>query len=123
MIVYACEDLMFATKIGSTCDALGVAARPARSLDMLRARLDRVDDGKANDAVAAVFVELTREDALDLIALADAHTPRPRVIAFGPHVDTGTLKSAREAGADEALARGQFAAGLAGIVRAIAGAP
>ncbi len=116
MIVYACADLMFATKIASTCDALGVTARPARSAAMLTARLDRVDDGKANDAVWAVFVELTRDDALELIALAAGHTERPRIVAFGPHVDTDRLQAARERGANEVLPRGAFAAALPGLI-------
>ncbi|MEM8496052.1 MAG: hypothetical protein AAF916_05835 [Planctomycetota bacterium] len=108
MIVYACADLMFASKVSATCNAAGVISRPARNVEMLRARLDRIDDGKANDAVAQVFVELTRDDALDLIRLAHEHPNRPRTIAFGPHVDSARLEAASQAGADQVLTRGAF---------------
>ncbi|MEM1446009.1 MAG: hypothetical protein AAGF84_08145 [Planctomycetota bacterium] len=117
MIVYACADLMFASKVSATCNAAGVVSRPARSAEMLRARLDCVDDGKANDTVTQFFVELTRDDALDLIALAHAHADRPRIVAFGPHVDVARLEAAGEAGADDVLARGAFAAQLPVLIR------
>ena len=62
MIVYCCADLIFSTKVASTCEALGVVSRPARDVGMLRKRLDRVEDGKANGAVAAVMVDLEAGD-------------------------------------------------------------
>ncbi|MEM8781812.1 MAG: hypothetical protein AAGE65_03060 [Planctomycetota bacterium] len=116
MIVYACVDLMFASKVSATCDAAGVVGRPARSAAMLRARLDRVDDGKSNEAVSNLFVEVSREDALELITIAHEHPARPRVVAFGPHVDAARLEAARTAGADEVMARGAFAAQLPALV-------
>ena len=142
MIVYACKDLIFATKIGSTAQALDVPARPARTPEMLRARLERIDDGKVNDAVSCVMVDLELgEVAFDLIKLAAAwrdgstgkaqdHSSKsnggsagrsegPRVIAFGPHVMVDALAGAERCGADAAMARGAFTARLPELIAAV----
>ncbi len=125
MLVYACNDLMFASKIQAATRAAGVVARPARSETMLTARLDRVEDGKANEPVAAVWVDLEREDALALIGLAAGRAAGPEVLAFGPHVEVAGLKAAAEAGA-EVLTRGRFVGELEARVAGLAaphGAP
>ena len=108
---------MFATKVRSTCEALGVVSRPARNAAMLTARLDRVDDGKPNDAVAAVLVDLDAEDALELIALATAHETQTPVVAFGPHVAVELLQQAAESGADPVMTRGRFTAELPALIQ------
>lgn len=122
MIVYCCADLIFATKVRSTCDALGAVARPARNAEMLQKRLDRVDDGKPNDAVALVLIDLEiGEPALELIRLVRAQDPVLPVIAWGPHVAVDLLRQAGEAGASQVMARGAFTAKLPEIVRTTAG--
>lgn len=109
MLIYACSDLIFATKIRSTAETLHVESRPVRNLEMLEARLDRVDDGKANDPVTCVMVDLELgEFAFDLIKRAAEHEAKPHVIAFGPHVMVGALAGAERVGADAAMARGAF---------------
>ena len=118
MILYAAADLIFATKIRSTCDALGRVSRPVRNAAMLQARLDRVDDGKANDVPALFFVDLELgATALELIAAATAHAVSPRTVAFGPHVMTEALAAARDAGAHVTLTRGTFTQRLPELVR------
>ena len=119
MIVYCCTDLIFATKIHSTADALGIVCRPARDVEALGARLDRVDDGKANDAVSAVMIDLTiGEAALDLIRQAKGHEAGPEVIAFAPHVEVDMLRAAEGLGADRVMPRGAFAAQLPQLLEA-----
>lgn len=123
MIVYCCSDLIFATKIRSTAESLGVPSRPARDVQALERRLDRVDDGKLNDPVTAVMVDMDLgETALQLIAAAKAHATRPPVIAFGSHVATELLQSARERGADFVMPRGQFTATLPALLERFGGA-
>ncbi|MEM8739498.1 MAG: hypothetical protein AAGG38_13625 [Planctomycetota bacterium] len=118
MLIYCCNDLIFATKIGSTAEALGVPARPARNLEMLRDRLERVDDGKPNGPVTCVMVDLELGDfAFELIKLAAGHGSGPRVIAFGPHVMVDALAGAQRVGADEAVARGSFATRLPELIQ------
>ena len=123
MIVYCCADLIFATKIQSTCDALGLTARPARNEAMLQKRLDRVNDGKPNDAVAAVLIDLDKgEDALPLITQCKQHATPPRVIAWGPHVLVDLLRQAKQAGADEVMTRGNFTANLPVLLQQLSNA-
>ena len=85
MVLYAAADLIWATKIKATADALGVACRPVRSLEMLEARL-------ADTRPVAVLVDLDKgEDGLALIARlrderAGEREKAIRVVAWGPHV-------------------------------------
>jgi hypothetical protein len=121
MIVYCCHDLIFATKIHSTAEALGLVCRPARDVAALSARLDRVDDGKANDPVTGVVVDLTIGDmAFDLIDFAKRHPGAPTVIAFAPHVETRMLAEAERHGADRVLPRGAFTAQLPDLLCGLA---
>jgi DNA-binding NarL/FixJ family response regulator len=118
MIVYACADLIFATKVRSTCDALGAVSRPARNAAMLQKRLDRVDDGKANDPISLLLVDLDMgEPALELIRQARAHHAELPIITWGPHVAVDLLNRAGVAGASEVMTRGSFTAKLPEIVQ------
>ena len=120
MIVYCCADLIFATKVRSTCDALGVVSRPARNAEMLQKRLDQVDDGKPNDAVALLLIDLDLgEPALELIQQARSHDAELPIITWGPHVAVDLLNAAGQAGASEVMTRGSFTAKLPEIVQAI----
>lgn len=118
MIVYCCSDLIFATKIRSTAQTMGVETRPARDVDALRNRLDRVDDGKCNDAVTSVLIDMDLEDkALALLALVKQHSPSTPVVCFGSHVATELLQSARDGGADYVMSRGSFTGSLPQILQ------
>ncbi len=119
-VLYAAADLLWATKIKSTGDAIGVACRPVRTVEMLAARL-------ADSDVRGLIVDLDApEVALALLAHVRG-SARPasgtaiRVVAFGPHVAVELLARARREGADAVLARGAFNAQLADILRALAG--
>jgi len=120
MILYACSDLIFATRIRAACEDLGCVSRPVRNPPMLQARLDRVDDGKPNDPPAALFVDLELGDAgLELIRHAAQHASAPpQILAFGPHVMVEALEAARSAGAHQSLARGGFTSRLPELIRA-----
>lgn len=121
MVLYCAADLLWATRIKSTGEAIGVPCRPARTSDMLLARL-------ADSDVKGLIVDLEAEHGVELIqalrghesARADAeHGARVRVVAFGPHVGVERFEEARNAGADRVLARGAFDRGLVDIVRAL----
>ncbi len=112
MIAYFAADLLWATKIKCTAEALGIEARPVRNAEMLGARLGDSD-------VRGLIVDLDApETALALVAMlrgaprsgggaGNAGNCRPvRVVAFGPHVATGALRAAQEAGCDRVLTRG-----------------
>jgi len=117
MIVYCCSDLIFATKIRSTADSLGIASRPARNGKMLTDRLDQVDDGKTNDPVVGVLVDMDLgATALELIKLVKSRESGPPVVAFGAHVATELLAGATQQGADFVMPRGAFTAQLPAIL-------
>ena len=58
--MYCCGDLLWASKIKSTGEAIGVGCRPVRNREMLAARL-------ADSPVKAVLVDLTSEHCWDLM--------------------------------------------------------
>ncbi len=118
MIVYACPDLFFASKIRATAEAMKIASRPARDGEALRKRLEMIDDGRLNEAVTGVIVDLgLGEDGLSLVRQAKAHDATLPVVAYGSHVATELLGQARAAGADFVMANSQFTANLQAILQ------
>jgi CheY-like chemotaxis protein len=110
MLLYAAADLIWASKIKATADALGVPARPVRTMEMLEARLADTPQ------IAALLVDLDKGDeGLALISrLRDAskgageREQKIRVLAWGPHVAKELLQAARDAGANDVMTRGGF---------------
>jgi len=122
MIVYCSNDLIFATKIGSTAEAIGVAARPARDEQKLVARLRQVDDGRLNQPVTGVVIDLAQGDqAIALLRQVKEHDTNIPVIAFGSHVEVALLESARSNGADFVMPRSQFTAQLPALLERLGG--
>lgn len=118
MLIYACSDLIFATKIRSTAEVLHIESRPVRNLEMLDARLDQIDDGKANDPVTCVMIDLELGAfAFELVKRAAGHDVKPHVIAFGPHVMVDALAGAERVGADASMARGTFTQRLPELIQ------
>ena len=123
MLVYCCQDLIFATKIRSTAEALGAPSRPARDADALRNRLEQVDDGRANGPVTAVFVDLELGPVgLELIRQAKAHDDALAVVAFGSHVAAELLQQAQQHGADFVMPRSMFSSTLPALIERYADA-
>ncbi len=114
-VVAVVTDLIFASKIASTAASLGVRARVARSIEELSSELD-------SGSVAMVVVDLEADgvDAAEAIRRCREAPGPPRTVAFGPHVRTDLLESARLAGADEVMPRSAFAARCAAILRSVA---
>lgn len=134
MLVYSASDLAWGVRVKSTAEALGLPARPVRTLQMLEDRL-------LDSPVRALIVDLDHPDQDFSLALirraaaanagpgargagADNPTPagvvlpraRVRVLAFSPHVHRELMQAARDAGAHEVMPRGAFAANLPEIL-------
>jgi DNA-binding NarL/FixJ family response regulator len=81
---------------------------------------------KASDrACRLVLVDLALPD-LDIANVVSAVSdisPRPKVIAFGAHVQTAQLDAAREAGCDDVMPRSKFSTALPEILRATLSSP
>jgi CheY-like chemotaxis protein len=113
MILYYAADLLWATRIKSTAEDLGLAARPVRSIQMLEARL-------ADSAPTALILDLeTGETGLQLLEHlrrieqsrregGDSRARALQVLAFGPHVARELMDRARALGADRVMPRGAF---------------
>ncbi len=122
MIVYCCQDLIFATKIRATTEAEGVPSRPARDAQALANRLNRVDDGKVNEPVTGVVIDLEMgETGLALLEQVKRHDANIPVVAFGSHVAVDVLQAAHDRGADFVMPRSQFTANLPTIVQRLGG--
>ncbi len=97
-------DLIFSSKITSTGAAVNVPVRVARSVDDL------------SPGAALLLVDLEADGAIEAIERCRTMLPTPRIVAFGPHVRDDLFKAAREAGADEVLARSAFVTRLTALL-------
>jgi CheY-like chemotaxis protein len=98
------DDLIFTSRIVGTGREHGLTIRAARSAGELEALARQ-------EAPSCVLVDLANPGLViaDLVRrLGEVGTPRPRVVAYGAHVDVAALKAAREAGCDPVLPRSKF---------------
>jgi DNA-binding NarL/FixJ family response regulator len=98
------DDMMFTSRITGTARDLGLTIKAARAVDALKTLVQ-------SERPACVIVDLANPGLVvgDLTAwLAKTCSPAPRVVAYGSHVDTETLKGAREAGCGVVLPRSKF---------------
>jgi DNA-binding NarL/FixJ family response regulator len=104
------RDLFFASKITGTAAELGfriaVEGNVAQGANLA-----------ADSACRCLILDLTTPGLKvpDVFAALPA-VDRPRVIAFGPHVQAALLNEARDAGCDEVLPRSKFSATLVEIL-------
>jgi CheY-like chemotaxis protein len=98
------DDMIFTSRIVGTGRDLGLPIKPARSADALVALARQ-------EAPRCVIVDLGNPglEIGDLMGkLREAGSPMPFVAAYGSHVDTATLRAAREAGCDVVWPRSKF---------------
>lgn len=98
------DDLMFTSRITGTARDLGLTVKPARAAEML-------ENLARQQSPPCVIVDLSNPGLAiaDLVQkLRSACAPPPTIVAYGSHVDAGTLHAARAAGCDVVLPRSQF---------------
>lgn len=98
---------MFSSKIVAECRASGVTAQIIRQPELLAAA----------PAGRLLFVDLAMPEAIDAASSWQRQTGG-RAIGFVSHVDTLTIKQAREAGLTQVMTRGQFTQSLGQILAA-----
>jgi CheY-like chemotaxis protein len=99
-----CDDLLFSSRITATARSLGLSVLPAGSVAALYDLLS-----KQTPSCIIVDLAVAGRDLSELLGqLRTSASPLPRVVAYGSHVDTATLKAAREAGCDPVLPRSKF---------------
>ena len=98
------DDLMFNSRITGTARDLGLVVKAARSTEVLEELARRQPPSCVLVDLANPGLEIT-----GLIGrLRELCARMPRVVAYGSHVDTATLRAAREAGCDVVLPRSKF---------------
>lgn len=99
-----CDDLMFFSRVSGAARAAGASVRQVRTAaELLAAARTRPPAGVIID------LHCSGLDLPALLAELDAAvSPRPRVIAYGSHVEAEVLRAARQAGCDRVLPRSQF---------------
>jgi CheY-like chemotaxis protein len=98
------DDLMFTSRIVGVAHALGLNVKTARSADTLL-NLAR------EHSPQCVIVDLANPGLVlvDLIGrLRELSGRLPRVVAYGSHVDTESLRAARAEGCNPVLPRSKF---------------
>jgi CheY-like chemotaxis protein len=98
------DDLIFNSRITGTAQGFGLTVKPARSAEGVRTLAQQ-------QSPCCVIVDLSNPGLkiAELIQeLRQTCSPMPRVVAYGSHVDTATLRAAREAGCDIVLPRSKF---------------
>jgi DNA-binding NarL/FixJ family response regulator len=97
------DDLIFTSRVIGTGRDLGLPIRTARTPDAVLKLAEQ-------QPPTCVIVDLSNPGLriAELIAALDGTGNRPRVVAYGSHVDTATLRAAREAGCDVVLPRSKF---------------
>ena len=98
------DDMMFTSRITGTARDLGLAVKPARSMQALDALM-------REQIPTCIIVDLAHPElsiAEFLRSLGEINTARPRVVAYGSHVDTARLRAAKEAGCYAVLPRSKF---------------
>ncbi|HZZ80503.1 MAG TPA: hypothetical protein VFE62_18510 [Gemmataceae bacterium] len=102
-MIHLCDDLIFTSKVSGVARSHGVALRSTKSADDL---LTFCEQSPPNCVIIDLNVPgLDIEFATQrLIRLQ----PRPLLVGYGSHVDTETLKRARQAGFDVVWPRSKF---------------
>jgi len=110
-ILAAVDDLLFRSKIRAVAKHVNAEVAFAQSGDEILAQA-------ATTRPALVIVDLNSQkaDPVATIAALKAQAQGTRVIAFASHVHVDLIDAARRAGADQVLARSQFAGNLADIL-------
>lgn len=111
VIMVACHDLMFRSKVETTLGHMGHVALTLRAVD------DPAAVVAANHPVAAIVdLGLGEERWRRIVAVARASEPPLPVLAFGSHVDREMQAAAREAGCDLVVANSRLARELPALV-------
>lgn len=97
------NDLIFATKIRSTGQALGVPIRVVASVAAMESAL-----AKAPANLLILDLNFLGDQVAPAIAVARKQAIAPRIVAFVAHVDQGLASQAAQAGADEVMRRSRF---------------
>jgi CheY-like chemotaxis protein len=103
-----CDDLIFSSRIGGEAKAQGFDLRCVKTVQELQVFARQTPP-------RCVIIDLHTPGLAigDMMRELSTLTPKPTVVGYGSHVDTVTLKQAREAGCDVVWPRSKFVEELA----------
>ena len=98
------DDLIFSSRVTGTARSLGLEVKPVKSAQSLKTL---AHEQKPTCIIIDLGNPGLRIDEL-IKDFKQFISPLPRIVAYGSHVDTATLRAAREAGCDPVLPRSKF---------------
>jgi CheY-like chemotaxis protein len=103
-----CDDLIFVSRIQGEARAAGLRVRAVKNGDDLIIFSRQAP-------IACVMIDLNMPGLLiaEMVGELLKLTPKPTIVGYGSHVDTATLKQARDAGCDVVWPRSKFVEELA----------
>jgi len=104
------SDLIFATRIRSTAESLGVACRIVTTEQGIAAALSGADVN-----LVIVDMHVSSMSPTDAIRQVKRLQSTARVVAFFSHVQTDLMRAAQEAGASDVWPRSKFVQELPGL--------
>lgn len=116
MVLAVVDDLLFSSKIRA------VAAGAREAVTFVR-NPGGVKAACAEHQPRLVLIDLDRDTLKPIETISmirELPAPVPRIVAFGAHVNVERLREARQAGADQAMARSAFVAALPGLLGVVA---
>ena len=115
MVLCVIDDLLFSVKISTAAKSLGVEVYFERKADEVMARIR-----EQHPQLVIFDLNSAKLRPLEAIAQmkADPSLQDVRTIGYASHVQTETIKAARQAGADQVLARSAFVERLPEILTA-----
>jgi DNA-binding NarL/FixJ family response regulator len=103
-VIAVVSDLIFSTKITGTGKALGRPVSVARTIERLREFLAASE--KSDNKLVIVDLNVSGPDPMT--AIREAKSDGAQVIAYLSHVQADLAAAARDAGADQVMARSAF---------------
>lgn len=110
-ILAAVDDFLFRSKIRAVAKHVNAQIAFAQTPDEILAQAETT-----KPALVIFDLNSQKSDAVATIAALKQRAGDVRVIAFASHVHVELIDAARKAGADQVLARSQFAGNLADIL-------
>ncbi len=98
-----CDDLMFGSRVRLEAERAGLSLTTVSSGTGLSEALETNEGSLILVDLTSMSLELP-----ELVRLVRARSPASQITAFGPHVQQARLETAREAGCDRVLTRGQI---------------
>ena len=103
IVLYLTRDLFFSSRVVSLARAAQIDVIVCSQIGLVEPRI-------GESGVGAVLLDLEHPEAdpEQIMKRVQGLNPRPRIVAYGPHVKEDLLQAAQGVGCDAVMSRGQF---------------